>query len=119
MFFSGKNQFEGLLDKRSKRSREIVRLLKQQNGATIRELAQALGVSEMTVRRDLNILSARNIIKLVHGAAIFNPDHDPENGREPAYHLLDEEDRMRREKVRIGRKAASTMSFWGTNRTRR
>lgn len=95
------------MDKRSKRSSEIVRLLKQQNGATIRELAQALGVSEMTIRRDLNILSGRNILKLVHGAAIFNPDHDPENGLEPAYHLLDEEDRMRREKVRIGRKAAS------------
>ncbi len=94
------------MDKRSKRAQEIIKILKQSNGATVRELAQIFSVSEMTIRRDLSALSKQNIIKLVHGAAIFNPDMPLEQGEEP-YHLLVEEDRMQDQKVRIGKMAVS------------
>ncbi len=94
------------MDKRSKRAQEIIKILKQNNGATVRELAQILSVSEMTIRRDLSALSVQNMIKLVHGAAIFNPDMLREQGDE-SYHLLVEGDRMQDQKVRIGKMAAS------------
>lgn len=42
----------------------------RQNGAVrVRELAQDLGVSELTIRRDIATLAARNLVTRVHGGA--------------------------------------------------
>jgi DeoR family deoxyribose operon repressor len=82
-----------------------VEYLRERNGASIRELAGELKVSEMTVRRDLEQLELENIVSLVHGAAIFKTDPNAP-GQQGDYHLALEETVNREEKGRIGRAAA-------------
>jgi DeoR family deoxyribose operon repressor len=82
-----------------------VEILRERNGASIKELAAELGVSEMTVRRDLEQLRQDNIISLVHGAAIFRADPGlPDQQRD--YHLSLEKTVSNTEKERIGKAAA-------------
>jgi DeoR family deoxyribose operon repressor len=87
------------------RTGRLVSILQNRNGASIKELAEELGVSEMTVRRDLAQLRLDNVVSLVHGAAIFK---SPENGaaQEDDYHLSLEKTVNSLEKDRIGREAA-------------
>ena len=59
---------------KSVRIQKIISILQERNGASVRDLATELGVSEMTIRRDFDHLSKTNVIKRVHGAVIFNPD---------------------------------------------
>ena len=47
------------MSKKEDRLNRLIEILKRQNGATIRDLAQMLDVSEMTVRRDLDALRQR------------------------------------------------------------
>ena len=47
----------------------IVDAVTRQGSVRVRELAQELDVSEMTVRRDLDQLAARGLIEKVHGGA--------------------------------------------------
>lgn len=61
-------------DSKAIRIQKIISILKERNGSSVRELANELGVSEMTIRRDFEYLSATNAIKRVHGAVIYNPD---------------------------------------------
>jgi DeoR family deoxyribose operon repressor len=64
-------------------------------------------VSEMTVRRDLNLLAENGVAQLVHGRAYVDGEGfflEESNGM---YTLTDAETRNREEKVRIGEKAAS------------
>ncbi|MFJ7170098.1 DeoR/GlpR family DNA-binding transcription regulator [Streptomyces globosus] len=52
------------------RHKLVVGLLMQQNRATVAELAQATGASEMTVRRDLEVLESRGALRRVRGGAV-------------------------------------------------
>ena len=63
------------MTKKQIRRRQIIEVLMERNGQTIKELALELKVSEMTIRRDLQVLEANGVVKLVHGAAIYNPDN--------------------------------------------
>lgn len=47
----------------------ILDAVRRQGSVRVRELAELLDVSDMTVRRDLDVLSARNLIDKVHGGA--------------------------------------------------
>ena len=87
------------------RTGRIVKILRERNGSSIRELSQELAVSEMTIRRDLVQLQAANIISLVHGAAIYKNDAPPD-GQERNYHLVLEKAVNNPEKELIGRAAA-------------
>lgn len=51
------------------RRREIVRIVKQEGAVSTKELSARLGVSEMTVRRDLEFLESRSSIKRHFGGA--------------------------------------------------
>jgi DNA-binding LacI/PurR family transcriptional regulator len=56
----------------------IVRALRSRGAVTVNELAVELGVSTMTVRRDINALAARGLLTRVHGGATLpDPWHDP------------------------------------------
>ncbi len=92
--------------KKAARLGRIVALLKEHNGASIRELSETLDVSVMTVRRDLMDLASENVVKLIFGGVVLNPD---KLTLDPAieYNLLSERDQHPREKDRIGKKAAS------------
>jgi DeoR/GlpR family transcriptional regulator of sugar metabolism len=50
----------------------MLELLRRQPGKRVPEIAQALGVSEGTVRNDLNALEAEGLLMRVHGGAVLN-----------------------------------------------
>lgn len=57
------------------RQERILRDLRTAATVTVDALAEALDVSRMTVRRDLNSLAARGLLTRVHGGATL-PDHE-------------------------------------------
>ncbi|MFC4543309.1 HTH-type transcriptional regulator GlpR [Halosolutus amylolyticus] len=52
------------------RKREIVEVVSAENGRTVTELAEELGVSEATIRRDLQDLESDGLIERSHGGAL-------------------------------------------------
>jgi DeoR/GlpR family transcriptional regulator of sugar metabolism len=61
------------------RRKQLIELLQAQPGLRVPELAQALGVSEGTVRNDLNALEAEGRLMRVHGGAVLNYSIQPPN----------------------------------------
>jgi DeoR/GlpR family transcriptional regulator of sugar metabolism len=49
----------------------ILRTLLPSGAATVAELADGLGVSEMTIRRDLGVLAGQQLVEKVHGGAVL------------------------------------------------
>jgi DeoR/GlpR family transcriptional regulator of sugar metabolism len=49
----------------------IVQELRRTGSAKVSELTQALGVSDMTIRRDLDVLARSGLIEKVHGGAVL------------------------------------------------
>ncbi|HEY0937229.1 MAG TPA: DeoR/GlpR family DNA-binding transcription regulator [Trebonia sp.] len=47
--------------------------IERSGGARIVQLAELLGVSDMTVRRDIDVLAARGLVKKVYGGATVRP----------------------------------------------
>lgn len=89
---------------RKKRLRKIENMLNHQLEVSVRELAETLQVSDMTVRRDLDALEEQGIIRRTHGGAVLL---DPSlNARDP-YILGEQTTKNTREKNLIGIKAAS------------
>jgi DeoR family deoxyribose operon repressor len=82
------------------RINQIVDVLRERNGSSIRDLAQEFMVSEMTIRRDLERLRQDNIVSLVHGAAIYK-----------SYNLDLEKGVNLSEKERIGKAAAKRIQM--------
>ncbi|MFM6980514.1 MAG: DeoR/GlpR family DNA-binding transcription regulator, partial [Micrococcales bacterium] len=56
------------------RQTQIAQEVARSGGARITELAQAFDVSEMTVRRDIDVLAEQGLIEKVHGGAIAIAD---------------------------------------------
>ena len=79
----------------NQRQKKIVALTESAGERTIKELARQLGVSEMTVHRDLDLLQAEHYIYKKRGAAVFIESAD-----------RDKSDFYAEEKRSIGRKAA-------------
>lgn len=97
------------MKKKGNRRKEIIKLLQLRNGVTIKELASLFNVSEMTIRRDLTVLESENIVNLVHGAAIYNPQID--SGKMvKVYNLATAKSRNNEAKNRIGKFAAGLIS---------
>lgn len=67
-----------------RRQERIVRLLAGCDHATVKELAGALGVSGWTIRRDLDQLERRQVVKRRHGGAELNTIHGYEGILAPA-----------------------------------
>ena len=53
------------------RRNQIVKILREKNSATVKELSSMFDVTDMTINRDLKTLSEQNIIKRIHGGAIY------------------------------------------------
>ncbi len=53
------------------REKEILEMLLKQKKVTVKQLAEALFISEPSVRRDLASLEKQNLIKRVHGGAVL------------------------------------------------
>jgi DeoR/GlpR family transcriptional regulator of sugar metabolism len=84
------------------RKKEIVRLL--EDGGTVRvgDLSKRFGVTDETIRRDLERLEAEGVILRTHGGAVLNPK---DNGFEPP--VLQRESIHLEQKKAIGKYAAS------------
>lgn len=93
------------MSKKDDRLNQFIKLLEKQNGMTVRELALALDVSEMTIRRDLETLKEKNVILDVPGVAVLNNNYTYEDGQ--TYHLSRATHKNAREKERMGRFAAT------------
>jgi DeoR/GlpR family transcriptional regulator of sugar metabolism len=85
----------------STRQQRILRLLQDDNRVRVIELGQHLGVSEATVRRDLDCLQEQGKLKRVHGGAVLVEQAAPEL---PVVHRMEEN---ADEKRRIGQAAAA------------
>ena len=52
------------------RKQRILDILETNGSAEVPELAKVLGISEITIRRDLNILAGENLLLRTHGGAV-------------------------------------------------
>jgi DeoR/GlpR family transcriptional regulator of sugar metabolism len=66
---------------KKERQREILRLMNERGTAQVDVLARQLGVSAMTIRRDLAELDRQGLIERVRGGAL--PQGDPQLRLEP------------------------------------
>lgn len=91
---------------KNQRLKNIINLVEVKKVVHIKELMDRFGVTEMTIRRDLDILKDDKIIDLIPGGAILKSytDSEEELGN---YLISHAETRRTREKARIGQKAAS------------
>ncbi|MGC8778582.1 MAG: DeoR family transcriptional regulator, partial [Candidatus Caldatribacteriaceae bacterium] len=83
----------------------IGRQLALKSMVTIKELSEELGVSGMTVRRDLQDLAKDGILKLIPGGAVLQRESSIINQQE--YAITRAKSRMTKEKIKICKKAAS------------
>jgi DeoR family deoxyribose operon repressor len=91
---------------RNQRIKHILNMLRLKNVATIRSLSESLGVSEMTIRRDLNYLSEEDAVEIIPGGAIFKATSLPDIENEK-YLITHEETKKTQEKMKIGQRASS------------
>ncbi|MFQ3620804.1 MAG: DeoR/GlpR family DNA-binding transcription regulator [Spirochaetales bacterium] len=82
------------------RRRQIYEQLKQKGVVAVSDLATLLGVSELTIRRDLDEMSRQGLIERTHGGAILNQRISVE----PLYQQKDAAHKL--EKEAIGKAAA-------------
>ncbi|MEV5505583.1 DeoR/GlpR family DNA-binding transcription regulator [Streptomyces orinoci] len=85
----------------AERHRFILSLLTERNRASVAELARATEASEMTIRRDLELLESRGALRRVHGGAV----NTLLSGVEPPYAvraMIGGEDKARLAKVVVG-----------------
>jgi DeoR/GlpR family transcriptional regulator of sugar metabolism len=84
----------------AKRDKQILDILTAERKVEVAELSRRLGVSEVTVRKDLDALQAKGLVVREHGfATLANPN---DVGGRLAYHY--------KEKLRIARAAAELVS---------
>lgn len=85
----------------SERQQEIRFMLNEHGHLTVSQLAQHFDVSEMTIRRDLKVLSSTGIITREYGGATYSPSGQ---SNQNFFNRLGEAER---EKTAIGKLAAS------------
>lgn len=82
------------------RQASIYSMVRQHGIVRVADLAETLGVTEMTIRRDLEVLERKGLVERTHGGAIFND----RIGQEP---MFDQKSLLKQEEKRaIGRMAA-------------
>ena len=84
------------------RRQTLIDLLRKQPGLRVPEIAEQLGISEGTVRNDLNALESGGQLTRVHGGAVLN------DGIPPFFNIRQEFNS--REKNSIGRQAAGMIA---------
>jgi DeoR family deoxyribose operon repressor len=93
------------------RQKFILDELSRKGILSVRQFANSLGVSEMTVRRDLALLEREDKVSTFYGGVSLHPNYNRELSHEQngnGYYSLERESlRQRAEKTRIAQKAAS------------
>jgi DeoR/GlpR family transcriptional regulator of sugar metabolism len=83
------------------RREQILAYLSVRDRTSVGELSQVLGVSEVTVRKDLDVLESQGVLTRVHGGAVVSG-----RGRLELYFATREQDHLE-EKRRIAQAAAA------------
>lgn len=99
--------------KKTERLKNIIAYLKECNGASLKDIAHYLQISEMTARRDLYELRERNVIHYISGVAIFNPARQRHSEQYP-YDLTGEKEVNSDKKESIGQRAAALIASGDT-----
>jgi DeoR/GlpR family transcriptional regulator of sugar metabolism len=86
------------------RRHAILRRVEQAGRVSVTELSQELGVSEVTIRADLQALAEQKLIVRTHGGAI------PAGGARVELALVMRRERQVQEKSRIGQAAAALIA---------
>lgn len=90
--------------KQKKRISALLYNLHQKNEVSIKEISEMMHVSQMTIRRDLDVLERQGIIKRIHGGAVLL---DPNTIKDYPYIHGEQKTKNIHEKNLIGVKAAS------------
>ena len=85
----------------AEREQRIMQLLHDSDVVTVSAISEALGMSEATVRRDLQAMHERGLLERVHGGAAVKQESSPE----PLF--SDKEEQFSTEKQRIAAAALS------------
>ncbi len=90
---------------KEKRLSYLKKMLQIENSLKISEISERLGVSPMTTRRDIDILAHQGIVKVLHGAVVYNSNNY--TGGLSDYMLNVAENLNVDKKKEIGRRAAT------------
>lgn len=94
------------MGKREDRIKELLHIIERRDGGvTIKELAVIAGVSELTIRRDLQMVEEKQLIRNVRGTIFCNYEENSESS-DNSYLLSIATNKHRAEKKRIGEYAA-------------
>lgn len=91
------------MNKKEQRINDLIGIIKEQPVVSIKNLAEMLNVSEMTVRRDMEYLKSNNILYHSHGVNFVNSANA---SAEHSYDLSTELKRYNIEKDKIGQFAS-------------
>ncbi len=94
------------MDKQT-RMQKLLERVKDQNGESIRTLALQFGVTEMTIRRDVEQLKAAGLVRVVAGAVLYSGSAASAPPEAETYELAVHDGLRTAEKRRIGKLAAS------------
>lgn len=95
-----------MLNKKEKRINELIGIIKEQPTLSVKNLAEILNVSEMTIRRDIEYLKSNNILNQTHGIN-FLTNNNGTASDDNQYELSTELAKYNAEKNKIGKFAAS------------
>ncbi len=87
------------------RRKIILEKIKSNNSVSVQELSKEFGITEVTIRRDLDLLDQQGLVKRSHGGAIIVNQNV---GVESEFEIR--RDRKMAAKERIGKKAAAMVS---------
>jgi len=94
-----------MLSRQEKRLNRIIKMLRLSNPTTVNNLSSVMGVSHMTIRRDLEMLKKRNLVDIFHGGAVLIDDN--KRTKQHPYSLSYANKQMNREKKHIAVKASA------------
>jgi len=60
----------------NERQKKVLNLISTNPSITVKRLAEASGVSSVTIRQDLNLLESEGFIKRIHGGAVLSSEDD-------------------------------------------
>lgn len=102
------------MTKINKRLNKIIQIIQENNGASVKDLAFTLEVSEMTIRRDLKKLNEKNIVKNYYGSAIYNSENTnpllSKSTNSSEYNIFINSSKNETAKDKIGKMAATMIN---------
>ncbi len=102
MIYTLKNKTENHSYLPAERQQRIIDILKEDFSTRSSNLSKLLGVSEMTIRRDLDVLEQSGLVERTHGGAVFRQERVAGN-----FHYRNSINENREQKEKIAQKAAS------------